>query len=288
MHEPHVPWNQFDRLIKITDQHLKAETPKQNPIFFRYAPWIILMVIIYSALSLNYAGFSAEDAFSQAFGLFYRFIPVDPKTWIGFSWASSLSSVLTTFRMAVLGTFFGFLIALPLAALAAADISHRLISKPIRFFLMGLRSVPALIWALVFVAAFGIGTMAGIFSLAVYSVGYLGKLLYEGIEDLEQKGFKSLLHLGASRYQAFRMGLVPLAKPMLLSHFIFMFEYNIRAASLLGIVGAGGIGQELMYALEWRRFDHAGIILILLLSIIFATDQISERLRNFLKNKRGL
>lgn len=288
MHEPHVSWDQFDRVIKITDQHLKITESKQNPRKIKYAYWLILAIVIYSAATLNYAGFNAADAFSEAFNLLRRFIPLDAKTWTGFSWESSLSSVLTTFRMAVLGTFLGFLVALPLATLAASDISNKMISKPIRFLLMALRSVPALIWALVFVAAFGIGTMAGIFSLAVYSIGYLGKLLYEGIEDLEQKGFNSLRHLGASRYQAFRISLVPLAKPMLLSHFIFMFEYNIRAASLLGIVGAGGIGQELMYALEWRRFDHAGIILIILLSIIYVTDQISERFRNYLKAKRGL
>ncbi len=253
-----------------------------------YVYGFIFVIVLYSAITLDYAGFNAADAFREAFNLLRRFIPIDAKTWAGFSWQSSLSSVLTTFRMAVLGTFLGFLVALPLATLAANDISNSLISKPIRFFLMVLRSVPALIWALVFVAAFGIGTMAGIFSLAVYSVGYLGKLMYEGIEDLEQKGFNSLRYLGASRYQAFRFSLMPLAKPMLLSHFIFMFEYNIRAASLLGIVGAGGIGQELMYALEWRRFDHAGIILMILLSIIYVTDRVSEKFRNDLKSKRGL
>ena len=74
---------------------------------------------------------------------------------------------------------------------------------------------------------------------------------------------------------------------MLLAHFIFMFEYNIRAASLLGIVGAGGIGQELMYALEWRRFDHAGLILMILLLIIYFTDLISERVRSRLKSRRS-
>jgi phosphonate transport system permease protein len=288
MHEPHVPWDQFDRVIELRPGSLTTEVDTKKPSFIKYAYGIILLVIAYSALTLNYAGFNASEAFSQAFSLLLRFIPLEAKTWSGFSWQSSLASVLTTFRMAVLGTFLGFVVALPLATLAANDVAPRWLSKPIRLLLMSLRSVPALIWALIFVAAFGIGSMAGIFSLAVYSIGYLGKLLYEGIEDLEQKGFNSLRFLGASRYQAFRMSLVPMAKPMLLSHFIFMFEYNIRAASLLGVVGAGGIGQELMYALEWRRFDHAGIILIILLSIIYVTDQVSERFRAHLKERRGL
>ncbi len=178
--------------------------------------------------------------------------------------------------------------ALPFALLAANDIAPIWVNKPVRIGLMCLRSIPALIWALIFVAAFGVGAMAGVFSLALYTAGYLGKLIYEGVEDLEQRAFKSLRHLGASRFQSMRMSLIPPAKPMLLSHFIFMFEYNIRAASLLGIVGAGGIGQELMYALEWRRFDHAGIILLMLLGIIFVADQISEKLRQQLKRRRRL
>jgi len=287
MHEPHVPWDQFDRVIQITESNLKMVAPKKEWNALKYAPWMILALITFCLATLNYAGLSASNAFSEAFGLLLRFIPMDPATWTGFSWQTSLQSVLTTFRMAVLGTFLGFLISLPLATLAASDVSSPWLSKPIRFCLVSLRSVPALIWALIFVAAFGIGSMAGIFSLAVYSVGYLGKLLYEGLEDLEQKGFRSLRQLGASRYQAFRMSLVPLAKPMLLSHFIFMFEYNIRSASLLGIVGAGGIGQELMYALEWRRFDHAGLILIILLVIIYLTDLMSEKIRFQLKSRRS-
>ncbi len=287
MHEPHVPWDHFDRVIQITDQHIKDVPRKSDLNILKYLPLLILALITFSLATLDYAGFNASSAFSEAFHLLLRFIPLKTEAWIEFTWRSSLQSVLTTFRMAVLGTFLGFLIALPLATLAATDLSSRWLSKPIRFLLMSLRSVPALIWALIFVAAFGIGTMAGIFSLAVYSVGYLGKLIYEGLEDLEQKGFNSLRQLGASRYQAFRMSLVPLAKPMLLSHFIFMFEYNIRAASLLGIVGAGGIGQELMYALEWRRFEYAGIILVVLLCIIYFTDLVSEKARARLKNRRS-
>lgn len=286
MHEPHVPWEMFDRTVLITSSNLKLINYKLRFAWLKYVPVVILVMVMYSLATLNYAGLNASEAVVQSFDLLLRFIPTEAASWKNFSWPSSLSSILTTFRMAVLGTFFGFFLALPLALLSARDISPRWVNTPVRFVLMALRTIPSLVWALIFVAAFGIGAMAGIFSLTLYSAGYLGKLIYEGIEDLEQKAFKSLRLLGASNFQALRMSLIPPAKPMLLGHFLFMFEYNMRAASLLGIVGAGGIGQELMYALEWRRFDHAGIILIILLLIIFATDLVSEIIRQRLKSKR--
>ncbi len=286
MHEPHIPWSEFDRKILMTSETLQILSIHPPVKWMRILPILILLIVAYCIQTLNYSGFNGSDSLSQIINLFLRFIPLDKVTWVEFSWSSSVSSVLTTFRIATLGTFFGFVAALPLALLAANDIAPVWMNKPIRFILMFLRSIPALIWALIFVAAFGIGAMAGVFSLALYSAGYLGKLIYEGVEDLEQRAFKSLRHLGASRFQAMRMSLIPPAKPMLLSHFLFMFEYNIRAASLLGIVGAGGIGQELMYALEWRRFDHAGIILLILLGIIFVADLVSDQLRRQLKRRR--
>ncbi len=288
MHEPHVPWSEFDRAIVMTSENLRIVNVRAYFNWIRFIPAVIGLIVLYCLVTLNYSGFDSSEAVGQILTLLGRFLPLDAAIWTEFSWRSSLSSVLTTFRIAALGTFFGFMAALPFALLAANDIAPIWVNKPVRIGLMCLRSIPALIWALIFVAAFGVGAMAGVFSLALYTAGYLGKLIYEGVEDLEQRAFKSLRHLGASRFQSMRMSLIPPAKPMLLSHFIFMFEYNIRAASLLGIVGAGGIGQELMYALEWRRFDHAGIILLMLLGIIFVADQISEKLRQQLKRRRRL
>lgn len=152
---------------------------------------------------------------------------------------------------------------------------------------MAVRTIPSLVWAIIFVAAFGLGSIAGICALTLYSVGYLGKLIYESLEDLEQKAFASLRQMGASRLQAFMLSLFPQARSLLVAHFIFMFEYNIRAASLLGLVGAGGIGQDLMYYLEWRRFSEAGLILLIMISIIYVADIVSNLLRKRLLQDRG-
>jgi phosphonate transport system permease protein len=113
-------------------------------------------------------------------------------------------------------------------------------------------------------------------------------LIYEGIEDLEQKNFRTLKHMGASSFQAFWFALRPLARPLLISYFIFMLEYNFRSASLLGVVGAGGIGQELMYALEWRRFEYAGIIILLMICCVLFFDFLSYSVRKKMRKNREI
>jgi phosphonate transport system permease protein len=153
---------------------------------------------------------------------------------------------------------------------------------------MCLRSIPALIWALFFVAGLGLGVVSGIAALTVYSVGYFTKLLYEGIEDLERKPFWALQHLGASRWQAMWHALLPASKPLLISSFVFMLEYNVRSASLLGLVGAGGLGQDLMYAIEWRDYATVFSILVLLILVVLFFDQLSRWTRERIKILRGL
>jgi phosphonate transport system permease protein len=277
----------FDRKITMPNNAYQADPLIRHKFNF-WTFWLVtLAMVIFAFLTLDSAGFNAGDALGNAYSLLKRFVLIDSEDLNKFDFLRVLNSFVTTMKMALIGSFLGFLIATPLAIFAAKNIAPYWISRPIRFFLMAIRTVPSLVWALIFVAAFGIGAVAGLAALAFYSIGYLGKLIYESIEDLEQKSYSSLLMLGASRYQAFMTSLLPQARPILIAHFIFMLEYNIRAASLLGLVGAGGIGQELMYYLEWRQFSQAGIILLLMVMIIFATDKISSYLRQKLVQQRG-
>jgi phosphonate transport system permease protein len=204
------------------------------------------------------------------------------------NWSFLLGQVGLTLKMAFLGTLLGFFLSVPLAVLSADGITTGWISKPVRFLLLVIRSVPALIWALIFVAALGLGAVSGTLALAVYSVGYLTKLLYEGIEELDRKPFEAIRGLGASRFQAIRFALLPTAKPLFLGSLVFMLEYNVRSASLLGLVGAGGIGQDLMASLEWRDFPTLTAILGLILAAVLVFDQISVQVRRYLRKELGI
>ncbi|MFZ4403384.1 MAG: phosphonate ABC transporter, permease protein PhnE [Pseudobdellovibrionaceae bacterium] len=277
----------FDRKINVDQSSISTLKAKDNKIGFYFLWLLILGALMLSILTLDYSGYNSKESFYNALDIIQRLIKIDFVTLAHFNWAGVLSSFLVTLKMAMVGTSAGFILALPLSILAARNISQKYIYKSVRFFLMTLRTVPALVWALIFVAAFGIGSFPGICALAIYSIGYFGKLIYESLEDLEQKSFSTIRLLGASRYQAFVVSLLPQARPVLVAHFIFMLEYNIRAASLLGLVGAGGIGQELMYNLEWRRFSEAGIILAIMVLVIFFADKASDFVRRKLLVDRG-
>lgn len=279
--------NRIDRKIEIPKSAIQNGYHKSQKFSFKLF-WISLLALTaYSAFSLDTSGFNSNQAFEQFWIVIKKFIQIDQNLLREISWVDLYLSFVITFKMALLGSFLGLVIALPLAILAARNLAPDFIAKPFRFLLMCLRTVPSLIWALIFVAALGIGSIAGIFALTFYSVGYLGKLIYESLEDLDHKSFEALKVLGASRFQAFYMSLLPKMRPVIVTHFIFMLEYNIRAASLLGLVGAGGIGQDLMYFLEWRQFPQALIILMIMVVIIYFADLISEKLRAHLIKDRG-
>lgn len=277
----------FDRKIEIPAGAMKLELRESKKSRFMLFWLGVLALVVWSTLSLDLAGFNSDQSFQNAADILYRMMSFNGPLILGFDWLHVAKLFLATLKMALLGSFFGLLISLPLAVLAADNISSSLVRRPIRFFLMVVRTVPSLVWALVFVAAFGIGSVAGTLALSLYSVGYLGKLIYESLEDLDQKSFASVRQLGASGFQAFVSSLLPQARPVLVAHFIFMLEYNIRAASILGLVGAGGIGQELLAHLEWRRFSEAGLILFMMVILIYLTDRLSRLIRKSLLLERG-
>jgi phosphonate transport system permease protein len=284
-HENFIPLDLFDRVIKLETHPFDTSKIKTSEnTFLKFAALLLFLLSIFSVSTI---GFNFQNAWSESFFLLIRFLPLSFSDWLDFPWLTVLESLLQTLQIAVVSTGLGFLLSFPLAILSASNLFPPLVYRLFRFLLIVIRTIPALIWALVFVAAFGIGPVAGIASLSLYSIGYLSKLFYEGFEDLEQNPFKTIKQLGASTYQAFFYSLYPQAKPMLLANFIFILEYNIRSASLLGIVGAGGIGQDLMYAIEWRNFPQAGIIIILLLAIVLFADYLSEKARQHLRKSRN-
>jgi phosphonate transport system permease protein len=188
-------------------------------------------------------------------------------------------AIIETLEMALLGTAVGFLLALPLSLLAARNIAHPYIALPIRACLILVRTIPSLLWALLFVVVMGLGAPAGIMALAMYSLGFMGKMFYETFESQNPEAYEALAVVGASRLQVVRFVTLPEAAPHILNQLLFMFEYNVRASTILGFVGAGGIGFYILNYLQLLEYGRAFTYLLVVLATVLAMDWLSMKIR---------
>lgn len=182
--------------------------------------------------------------------------------------------------MALIGTLLGALVALPLSFLASKNMMP---SRPVQFgtrrFADLLRAFDYLIWALIFVRAFGLGPLAGIMAIAIVETGTFIKLYSEAIENLDRKQIDGVISLGGNWMHRIWFGVLPQVLPMMLSNTLYMFEHNVRSASILGIVGAGGIGFLLGDRLRAYELREACLIIIIVVLTVYAIDFISKFLR---------
>jgi len=191
-----------------------------------------------------------------------------------------LSALLDTLAMAFLGTFVATVVSLPLAFLGAANVMPvRLLRFGLRRVWDGLRGVDTLIWALIFVAAVGLGPFAGVLAIAVPDVGALSKLFSEAIEAADRREGEAVRAAGGSRLEVVRFGILPQVLPVLLGQVLYFFESNVRSASILGIVGAGGIGLALSDRLRLNNWDEVAFIVLLILAMVTVIDTASRAIR---------
>jgi phosphonate transport system permease protein len=153
------------------------------------------------------------------------------------------------------------------------------VNAPVRFFLHCVRTVPTLLWALVFVVAFGLGPVAGALGIAFYTLGYLGKLLSEAFEGVDGEVLEAVRGVGCNRLQLLRYALLPEAANAMLSQLLFVFEYNVRASTILGFVGAGGIGFYMIGYVQMLQYRSLTTALVLTLLAVIAIDQASAWIR---------
>ena len=210
-------------------------------------------------------------------------LPPDPGPY---AW-DFLKSTGETLGMAFLGTLFATIIAFPLAYAGASNV----VGNPVLHFLVRrifdmFRGIPALIWALVFVASFGLGPMAGVLALMMSDFAALAKLGAEAIENADRKPIEGLTSTGASRLQVLRFGLIPQVLPVQISQALYFFESNVRSAAVLGIVGAGGIGYYLSDLSRNNHWDMVSFILIVFLVLVAVIDAVSKRLRTLIAGDR--
>lgn len=174
-----------------------------------------------------------------------------------------LRGLLETFAIAVVGTFIAAIICIPLAFLGANNmVKLRPVSGVSKFILSVIRVFPEIVMALIFIKAVGPGSFSGVLALGIHSVGMLGKLLAEDIESLDFSAVESLKASGANKIKTLVFAVIPQIMPAFLSLILYRFELNLRSASILGLIGAGGIGTPLIFAIQTRSWDRVGIILI--------------------------
>lgn len=249
------------------------EAPKR---YKRYILWLfgILIVILCSRHS-NVTPHQLVTGLPEMGKLIREMFPPDwnylEKIW---------KPMMETIQIAVVGTTFGAILAIPVALLSAHNVMpNRWIALPFRLILNLVRTIPDLLFASIFVAVLGIGPFAGVLALVFFSFGMIAKLAYEAIEAIDPGPLEAMTAVGANRLQWIRYGVIPQVMGQFVSFVLYTFEVNVRAASVLGLVGAGGIGLLLNRSLGQFRYDRSAIIILLTLAIVLIIDYGSSRIR---------
>jgi phosphonate transport system permease protein len=198
-----------------------------------------------------------------------------------------MTALIETAQIAVMATFFAIFIALLLGALAARTIAPRWVVAATRLLLNGVRTVPSLLWALIAVAIVGANPLAGVIGLTFYSLGYLGKFFADAFESVDVEVARALRALGAHPVQAFQHGMWPHARPLVWSYALWMLEYNLRSAAIIGYVGAGGLGVLLHSYQEYYAWDKFATVLLCILVLVTLLDLLGEWVRSRITKKTG-
>ena len=254
--------------------------------------WLGLLLL---AVLVLLSGHVAEISFSklyQQIGGFSSYIdrifhlengrPVisDPAEWF-WGWKKWLALMGETLLMAYLGTLLGATAAFVLCFLASQNLTK---SKGVVFFTRRLlefcRTVPELVFALIFVVAFSLGPLPGILALAIHTAGALGKLFAEVVENIDMKPVDGVVATGGNWFHKIRFAVLPQVASNFASYALLRFEINVRGASVLGFVGAGGIGQTLLEVI--RKFYYADVsaLLIMIIATVMVIDAVTERIRH--------
>ncbi|MDJ0704647.1 MAG: phosphonate ABC transporter, permease protein PhnE [Leptolyngbyaceae cyanobacterium MO_188.B28] len=194
-------------------------------------------------------------------------------------WRFYLSDILETIGMGIWGSLTAAIFAVPLSIMAAENVAPPWMVFIIRRFMDAMRAINEVVFALIFVVAVGLGPFAGVLALFVHTAGALGKLFSEAIEAIDPGPVEGIRATGASKLQEIIFGVIPQVIPLWTSFTLYRFEANVRAASVLGIVGAGGIGVSLYQSFRAFKYGKVCAILIILSTAVSITDTISAKIR---------
>ena len=266
----------FDRIFKpevITlDNGHEVKRPKSK------MPLIIICLVIVLAFSIRMTGFDLGiivKRFAQLGVILGKIFHPD------FSFLPKvIGPLIDTIKMSLLGTIIGCTLALPIAILSSSNINkNKILLSLCKFLLAIVRTLPTIIIATIAALIFSLGTFAGTVAITIFTFGVVGKMLFESIETIDMGPFEAMESFGANKFEAFWSALMPQILPTYLSHCLYCFEMNIRAASILGYVGAGGLGLLINERIGWRDYNSLGTVLLTLFVAVVIVDFLSTYFR---------
>jgi len=266
-----------ESVAKPAPANLKPPVQPLNQRVFDLLLWggiLVLLLVSFKPAEISKAGllFANSDNMRQ-FG--HDFLHPDFSDWrllVGQMWL--------TIQIAVWGTALAILGAIPLGLLAARNVAPPIIQVPVRRLLDLIRSVPDLVVAMMFIVAVGLGPFAGVMALAINTGGVLGKLFSEAVESIDKGPVEGVRATGAAPLQEVVWGIIPQVAPLWTSYALYRFESNSRSATVLGLIGAGGIGQILFDSLNSFAYSRAGAIAIIIVIAVSLIDVLSQTIRS--------
>ena len=270
----HEPSLQAAEETQTSHAPREEDAPSSRAAFYVVGLVATVALYLWALKGLKLSASKLFGSMDNAKNFLSRMLPPDPSVT-----GTVFDALLETIQMALVGTTMAAIFALPISIAAARNTSPLPLRVIARFILNFMRTIPSIIWGLFFVAIVGLGPFPGVLALTFYATGYLGKFFYEGIESIDLKPLVALRTTGASRLHVFRYGVFPQVLPLLTSYTIYMFEYNVRAASILGVVGAGGVGFYLYSYINNFTYTKAATTLLMLLALVTVIDTASSRIR---------
>lgn len=240
-------------------------------------PIILVILILAMIISVRFTDFDIRVLLARWNEFFVIIGEMIPPKWDYL--VSIWKPLMDTIKMSLLGSILGSMAAVPAAYFASSNVMNKTVAAVSKFILSILRTLPTLVTALIATFIFGLGTLAGTVAIFLFTIAYVGKLLYEQIENANMGSFEAMESAGMTRMQAFRYAIFPQILPNYLSTSLFCFEGNVRYAAILGYVGAGGIGLLLNEGLGWRDYASVGMILLMLIIVVFIIENVSEHFR---------
>jgi phosphonate transport system permease protein len=245
----------------------------------------VCAIFVFGLVDLGFSPAKLVSGLSQLGWIAVMMIPPDP----GSSLPAYLAALGETLSIALLGTTLAALAALPVSLLAARNIvPSNLLRFPVRRFLDSIRGVDTLIWALVWINVVGLGPFAGVLAIALSDFGAFGKLFSEAIEAADKKQVEGIRASGGNALHEIRFGLMPQVLPVIAGQVLYFIESNTRSATIIGIVGAGGIGLQLAEQIRVLEWQKVSFLILMILVAVAAIDWISGKLRFAIIGQRAV
>ncbi|PVM85912.1 phosphonate ABC transporter, permease protein PhnE [Caulobacter endophyticus] len=216
----------------------------------------------------------------QAFAKSFFSAFVDPQLFMSMDWDLFIGKMWQTIQMALWGTALAIVAAVPLGLLGARNITPWWIQQPVRRLLDLIRSIPDMVVALIFVTAVGLGPFAGVMAIMFNTGGVLGKLFAEAVESIDKGPIEGVRATGAVKLQEIVWGVIPQVAPLWTSYALYRFESSARSATVLGIIGAGGVGQILLDSINAFQWDQTGCIVLVIVVAVSLIDLLSQVIRS--------